>query len=249
MKKDTLVLCLALNGYFWRYRSNIQTHKAYSEKHGYNYILINQPQICLLGIESVWLKITILREAFKTEYKYILFLDSDTKIQIGAPDITQLIEKNFFLYVAKGYSDRINSGVMLYKNCMAARKFVNTLIENIHTPIPEQDAVGWGENGHIIHFAKNNSGVRVISQKWNNNEKKDLKDYVRHYSAGPLRQEYSSTKVEYLMFMLYQAFLSLCKYALHIENFLFAKRLSFIEKLEAFTQKIVANHPELNRHI
>ena len=53
--------------------------------------------------------------------------------------------------------------------------------------LPDEDNVGWGENGHVIHYSHGCDFVKELDLKWNNTYKIDLEDYIRHYNAGPLR--------------------------------------------------------------
>ncbi|SMF54596.1 hypothetical protein SAMN02745866_03470 [Alteromonadaceae bacterium Bs31] len=186
-----LIFTLAAAGYDWLYKKNIQSHKAYIAKHAYSYSVVNRPRLTTLGLELVWLKIYLMREALKSNYDWLVCLDADTEIRPSCPAIESLEKQGKSIYLAKGYSDRINSGVLILRNDNNSRAFINNIIQNQLKPLAPEDDVGWGENGHVIHFAKNNPYVEIIDKRWNNNSDCEMKDFIRHYSAGPMRAKHT----------------------------------------------------------
>ena len=86
--------------------------------------------------------------------------------------------------------------MMLVRNDPAAVDLFKTILANALSPVPPEDNVGWGENGHVIHYVKTFPGLKILGTEWNNNQNPALRDYIRHYSAGPMRQYYSFTASE-----------------------------------------------------
>lgn len=198
---DTLVFSVAVNGYHWRYRRLLNTQKQYAERHGYHYVVIDRPLFSVLGNETAWLKLSIARWALESGYQRVFYIDADAEVRDTTPALDTIIEADKSIYAARGYSGRINSGVLLFVNTPAARGFLDKVIDNIDTPLPIEDDVGWGENGHIIHFLHNESAFYELPATWNNNHSPDLIDYIRHYSAGPLRKYYSPAWLDRVAFI------------------------------------------------
>ena len=91
------------------------------------------------------------------------------------------------MYLAKSYSGRYNSGVLLIKNHNKVRRLLNTIVTARDKPILAENDVGWGENGHIIEYTKDCQFVSTLNRSWNNTYDPYLNDYIRHFSFGPLR--------------------------------------------------------------
>lgn len=211
MRSQTLVFSVAINGYHWKYRKNIDSHRAYAKRQGYRYVVVDRPVISLLDMECAWLKVALMIEALRAGYQWVLFVDADAEIKPGAPAIESLDEQGKCLYMARGYSQRINSGVLIAKQSEEACIFFRQVLESSDMPLPVADDVGWGENGHIIHFAKNNPGLKLISRRWNNNGDLFLRDHIRHYSAGPLRGKYQTGFIDQCRFLLSHYYLAVLK--------------------------------------
>ncbi len=232
MQEQSLLFSIAINGYHWEYKKNIESHKAYASRYGYRYVVVDKPSISLLDMECAWLKIALIIEALRAEYDWVAFVDADAEIKANAPPIESLAETGKSIYMAKGYSGRINSGVMIAQKSEEAIQFFTQVLENYDLTLPEEDSVGWGENGHIIHFAKNNPNIKLISRRWNNNDDFFLPDYIRHYSAGPMRERYVPGLVNHLRFLLSHYYLAVIK-RLSRESFSdvnFRRRLSALVK-------------------
>ena len=184
---DTLVFCVALNHYDRIYAANLDSHRAYAERHGYAYALVNRPVWATVD-EAVWLKLELLRRALAAGWRQVLFLDADCALQAAAPALDQAAAATASVCLAPGFSGNLNSGVILVRNDEAARAFLERVIGLADTTVPEQD---WGENGHIIHVGKTHGGVTLLDRRWNNNADPALADFIRHYSAGgPMRPLY-----------------------------------------------------------
>ena len=182
----TLVFSIALNGYQLLYSDYIKSHKRYASNHGYHYEVISKPYYTSLGKECAWLKISLLLRALNTGFDAVMFVDADAYIKSTAPPIDTLFEKNKSIYMAKGYSGRFNSGVIILQNATQSKNWLRQLLANCNKAAKNDD-IGWGENGQVIAHSINNQFVKTIDSKWNNNYKPELDDYIRHFSAGPLR--------------------------------------------------------------
>lgn len=188
MKSDVLVFSIALNGYQWTYKRHLCSQKRYCKEMGFEYVTVSQPKVSKLGIECCWLKLHLMRAALEKGYKFVLFLDADAYVSRSAPNILQNVDDSHFVYMAKGYSGRFNSGVILLKNCNEALDWLTKIIESHGQPIPEDDDVGWGENGHVIHVTKQFSGIKCLYNSWNSTYLPCRSDYIHHYSHGPMRK-------------------------------------------------------------
>jgi hypothetical protein len=238
-----------MNGYYWEYKKNLQSHAAYAVRHGYRYVVIDRPQISLLGMECVWLKVALMREALKAGYDWVMFVDADAEIQTSAPAIESLQEEGKSIYLAKGYSGRVNSGVLIASQAKASLEFFERVLSGHGSELPPEDDVGWGENGHIIHFAKNNPSVKTISTRWNNNRDPYLRDFIRHYSAGPLRSSYRPGFVNHLFFLAHRYFVALARRLSRVSG---TKSPSFMSRLNSLveaarTQSDAFLYPEIRR--
>jgi hypothetical protein len=187
MEHNVLVFSIALNGYQWLYKDCIASHRRYVDRHGYTYQVVTRPYATSIGVECCWLKITLMIEALENGYDAVLFVDADAYVQSHAPKLSSVLLPNKFIYLAKSYSGRYNSGVLLIKNHSKVRLWLNTIVTARHQPILAENDVGWGENGHIIEYTKHCQFVSTLNRSWNNTYDPDLNDYIRHFSFGPLR--------------------------------------------------------------
>ncbi len=186
--RDLLVFSIALNGYQWIYRKNLKTHRQYAEKINADYALIDNPKFVSTGTECCWLKIPLILAAFNRGYKSVLFLDADAFVTNSAPDIRLEIDKESDILMAKGVSGRWNSGVIFAINSAKTIEFLNEVLARRREDVDIANSVGWGENGHVIQVASEKDGVSELSLKWNNTFACHLDDYIRHFSAGLLRE-------------------------------------------------------------
>lgn len=244
----TLVFTLALNGYQWRYSQLIKTHNHYASKHGYEYVAVTRPRFSMLGLEVAWLKIKLIQHALRAGYDWVMFLDADTQVSQSTPSIQELNQTGKSIYMGEGFSGRINSGVIIIKNSLQARTLFTTIINRATDPIPTEDDVGWGENGHIIHYAKNCDFVAVLDSKWNNNHDKALDDYIRHYSRGPLYEEFQPTIHESFLSGLYHYALAVAK-RLVVDSNISApsqaiNKYRFNQRLNTTLRKVLNRYPQ-----
>ncbi len=186
-KPKTLVFSIAFKGYQYLYENFLASHQAYAERFGYNFLAISKPGFCFLGMECAWLKLSVLHRALQLGYDTVMFVDADACIAENAPAIESCLQAGKYLYMARGYSGRFNSGVIIARNHAELREDLRRLLAAPHTPIPAEDQVGWGENGHLIHLARRRAYVGELDWRWNNNYQLEQADFIRHYSAGPMR--------------------------------------------------------------
>lgn len=194
-----LVISMGFNGYQWMWRRVIESHKAYCDKYGYDYLFVEKPSFTTLTMECAWLKIPLILSALSSGREWAFFIDSDAVIAGDCPPIESLGEPGKSLFMVNGYSGRLNSGVIVARNEPEVRELLSKILESALMPLPPEDDIGWGENGHVLHYAKKFPGLKVLGTEWNNNQDPNLKDYVRHYSAGPMRHIYKFTWLERLM--------------------------------------------------
>ncbi|AFU99799.1 hypothetical protein [Simiduia agarivorans] len=182
-----LVLSFVAGGYHWRYARELESQRVYAARMGYDFRLAVLPVLHRLGPELVWFKIHLIRAALQRGYDWVLFVDADARIQSECPPVEPSLHKDKSIYLTRGYSGRFNSGVMLFRRTNASFEFLITLLRHRTDVVPAEDDVGWGENGHVIHFAKANPSVQALDERWNNNGRPLAADYIRHFSAGPMR--------------------------------------------------------------
>lgn len=132
-----------------------------------------------------------------------MYVDADCQIQHDCPAFETVNQSDKYLFVAPGFSGRINSGVIIAHHHASALEAIDVVIDNRKKTLPDEDSVGriygGGENGHIIHYRKNNPIVALLDQRRNNNHTPSLVDYIRHYSAGgPMRSLYTMDMVSRL---------------------------------------------------
>lgn len=241
----TLVLCLALNGYHALYRNHIEKHRAYAQQQGYEYLCVERPRLTLLDIECTWLKISLIIKALEQKYDWVVCLDADTEVRTSTPNVESLYVDGKYIYMAKGFSNRFNSGVLILKNHGKTLRFMRQVFANHDKALVACDDVGWGENGHIIYFAKRFDIVQEIDKRWNNNHCLALADYIRHYSYGPLHQSYSVKVSDKLEYQFWHYALAIWKryhkLVLHLTP---TRPKSFIYHLDKLTGSVCNDHPE-----
>jgi hypothetical protein len=209
--ENILVFSIALNGYQWRYRKYLASHLRYAEKFNYHYQVVTRPTFSSLGTECCWLKLTLMQAALETGYQYVVFLDADAFVQTSCPEITTITRNDKYLYMAKGYSNRFNSGVMIVKNHRKLRQWLTLLIANQNKAVRIENDVGWGENGHVIEFSHNCDFVQELPQAWNNTYSTALADFIRHQNCGPLRSNFFDNLFHKILFSLASRATSLAK--------------------------------------
>lgn len=187
MTDKTLVFSIALNGYQWMYQKELASHKHYAQKCDYEYQAITRPYFSALGVECCWLKLTLMRTALLGGYQNVMFIDADAMVQLNCPPIETLFIANKHIYMAKGYSNRFNSGVLIAQKNRQVIDWLTRVIDSRMHNVLDKNSVGWGENGHIIELSHNCSFICEMDQKWNNTYDLHMTDFIHHQNCGPLR--------------------------------------------------------------
>lgn len=195
MKRKILVFSIALEGFEQKFADCIKTQIEYCNCFQYEYVLLKQAPYHLSRDEAGWLKVPMIKAGLAARYEWVAFLDADCEIRPHTPSFPEYLsalstDKTVFL--APGFSGRINSGVILVKNSPEAVEFFDTILSNVDFEIPApEDRVGWGENGHFIYYGKNHPTVFLLEHTmWNNNSHLNDQSYIQHYVTGPMREWY-----------------------------------------------------------
>ena len=198
IRSNTLVFSIALNGYQWLYKDFLHSHERYANRYGYDYQAVTKPMFTSLGVECCWLKLTLIQNALIRGYERVLFVDADAQISDRAPQILDEQFNQGHVLMARSYSGRFNSGVMLVKNHALVIDWLAQVLANKNKKVAAENSVGWGENGHIIECSKGSNIVGELDPRWNNTQFKDLADYIRHFNYGPLRSGRTINALHYL---------------------------------------------------
>ncbi len=242
MENKTLILSIALNGYQWIYNKELKSHKQYAQKYGYAHQAVTRPYISALGVECCWLKLTLMRTALLSGYDTVLFLDADAMVSPRCPPLIKAFQKNKYIYMAKGYSNRFNSGVLIARNNVRTIEWLTRVINARLNKVQKENDVGWGENGHVIELSKAISFIVELDQKWNNTFDYQLNDYIRHHNCGPMRTSFIKIFFHKVVFFLSARILAFInRYPLNsgqkqVENVLLHE-----------TNKILSIYPKLAR--
>jgi hypothetical protein len=191
-----LIFSIAFNGYEDVWARCIASHRDYASRIGADYAFIGSDQPVTLLMESTWLKIPLLLAALKSGRTPVLYLDADTMICPAAPDFRDVATGEGDLFMAKGFSGRVNAGVIMVRHSPRLFALLSRILLNAGINLPDEDKIGWGDNGEIIHFTHRYPGLTVLPREWNNNTDPNLPDFIRHFSAGPLRAAYAMTDTE-----------------------------------------------------
>tara|TARA_R110001583_G_scaffold18141_3_gene72592 strand:- start:4967 stop:5698 length:732 start_codon:yes stop_codon:yes gene_type:complete len=240
MKQKTLILSIALNGYQWMYNKELKSHQHYAQKYGYVHQAVTRPFVSALGVECCWLKLTLMRTALLSGYDNVLFLDADTTVHPNCPALTQDFQEGKYVYMAKGYSNRFNSGVLIVRKHEKTIDWLTRIIDARFNNLQKENDVGWGENGHVIEFSKGVPFIVELDQKWNNTFDYHLEDYIRHQNCGPMRTGYFNNLFHKIVFFLSARILTFINHkrllsdTKQVENILFSE-----------TNKIISIYPKL----
>lgn len=202
MTNKTLIFSIALNGYQWMYKKELESHKHYANKYDYDYQAVTRPYFSSLGVECCWLKLTLMRTALAAGYQRVMFIDADAKVTRNCPAIETLFIDNKHIYMAKGYSNRFNSGVLIVRNNKQVIDWLTRVIDSRMLSVANKNSVGWGENGHIIELSQNCPFIQEIDQRWNNTYDHNMTDFIHHKNCGPLRTGFIENFIHRLIFCL-----------------------------------------------
>ena len=174
---NALVFTIALGGYERLFRSCIDAHMSYCRRCSYEYVLVNQTPRPLHLDEAAWLKMPLIKSALVRGYMWVAFIDADCDVRPSAPCLSDnlgSLHKSKSVFVAPGFSGRINSGVILVRNSTAALDLLNKVIDNADNKVPAEDRAPY-ENGHMIYFGKTHPAVCMLEHHlWNNNSVLDV---------------------------------------------------------------------------
>lgn len=177
--------------YAEKYKRELQSQKAYAAKYGYDFYHININQEN--PGTAKWSKVENMIH-FLDRYYIVLLLDSDCYVRPNAPDIISQIEHGKTIYMAKGYSGRFNSGVILAVSSVLSREYFRKVLSSRNNTVSAQSFVNkTGENGHIIEISNHPKYHHIFKQLsfiWNNNKFPQRADFIRHYSSGPMKAIY-----------------------------------------------------------
>ncbi|MFQ3193276.1 MAG: lipopolysaccharide biosynthesis glycosyltransferase [Colwellia sp.] len=243
MSNKTLVLSIALNGYQWMYKNELETHKSYAKKFGYSHQAVIRPYLSTLGVECCWLKLTLIRTALLSGYDIVIFLDADTIVNASCPALNAVIQDEKYIYMAKGYSNRFNSGVLIAKSNKKTITWLTRVIDSRFSSIQDKNKVGWGENGHVIEFSQGVSFIKELDKKWNNTFDYQLDDYIRHFNCGPMRTSIINNFFHKTVFCLSAKIVAFMSRNLSAYNQKFSEDILFRE-----TNIILSLYPKLLYH-
>ena len=187
-----VLVTIATHGFQYLWLNCIESHQRYADRYGYDYDLIttnDHPELT-----PHWSKVKVCI-ALLREGRDVLLIDSDAYIRPTTPRFTDLLdrEKGCDIFIAKGWSGRPNSGVVFLRagaDSMGVR-FLEECLANRHKVLPEEDRVtDYGENGHFIHFLKQDPfqpKTFILDERWNRIKLRATSgDFIIHYT-GPMR--------------------------------------------------------------
>jgi hypothetical protein len=193
MKSNVLMFSIGLNGYDIVYSNFITSQRLYAKKNFYEYLIVTHPLWNHQASDSSWLKIPLILAALRKGYEWVFFIDADCDIRLHTPRLESIEVPGKYLYLANGYTGRVNAGVIIVKNTAETQKLFESILEKAETSVPRENQAPY-ENGHVIHYSKGCEFLQTLDLRWNNNMDKKLNDYIRHYSNGSLmRKHYKVT--------------------------------------------------------
>jgi hypothetical protein len=181
-----LVISVALRDFKTIFGGCLRTHKAYCDRHGYRYLLVDSLPTLLSPSDCSWLKIPLMIHALEAEWDWVMFVDADCEIRSSCPPLDHVEQPAKSVFMAHGFSGRYNAGVIIARCSADSIDFLQAVWKHAEQPVPEGDRAPY-ENGHVIHFGKQNPAIGVLARTWNNNVAFERDSYIQHYSAGRLR--------------------------------------------------------------
>lgn len=191
--QPTLVT-IATDGFQYLWLHCIESQQRYAACHGYDHQLMTTNAYPTLPPH--WAKVKACLALLMGGHNVFL-LDSDACIRAHAPRFTDLLEREpgCDIFIANGWSGRPNSGVVLFRGGAGslAPAFLERCLANRHKELPEEDRVtAHGENGHFIHFLKDEpfrSKTFILDERWNKIVPPATSgDFIIHYT-GPMRAQ------------------------------------------------------------
>lgn len=194
------VLTVSTPNYSKEWRFCIDSQIKYSRRYNFFSKVVDP-----IGIEghAKWAKLILALEILKDGHD-VLLIDADAEISHTCPSFIEILNEhiNYDIFIANGISGRPNSGVMILRGGTnsCAIKFLEQILKARNTAVPKEDFVtGEGENGHVIHFLKQEpykSKYYELSQQWNCSlVSKARNAFIRHYT-NDLRRHLKSLMVQ-----------------------------------------------------
>jgi hypothetical protein len=183
----TLVFSIGINGYGWAWSSCVRSHRKFAKHWSFDYACVDLPWT-VSPTEAAWLKVPLIIRALEVGlYRWVLFLDADTRVRYDSPDFRCVATTDYDVYMAHGHSGRLNSGVIMVRSSERSLDFFRAVLSDCENTVPSEDAAPY-ENGHIIKHGKANPVVGLLERRWNNTAERTLVDYIRHFT-GPMAAE------------------------------------------------------------
>ena len=175
-----LLLSVAVNGYALVFKDNLSSHARYAHRNGYTHCVVDRAGK-IASSHAPWLKVVLTLEALRRGYDLVIAIDADCLIRDNAPEIACVLRSGKCLYMARGFSGRLNSGFFVAVNSAGCLQLLEEVVGNCEREVDDRD---WGENAHFDYFAAQYSGLQELDARWNNNFRPGLNDYVRHFCGG-----------------------------------------------------------------
>lgn len=191
--RPTLVT-IATDGFQYLWLHCVESQQRYAARHGYDHQLMTTN--AYPALPPHWAKVTACM-ALLTQGHDVFLLDCDVCIRAHAPRFTDLLEwePGYDIFIANGWSGRPNSGVVVFRGGAhsTAAAFLDRCLANRHKQLPAEDRVtAHGENGHFIHFLKEEPfrlKTFLLDDRWNKIVPPAISgDFIIHYT-GPMRAQ------------------------------------------------------------
>lgn len=230
-----VVFSIALNGYGFGYRSCLKSHREYAHRIGAEHVVVSKPNVDDPSY-SAWLKVSLLRTTLQDGYDWVAYIDADCMVSVTAPDFSEHFDgEEGSVFMGKGWSGRINSGVIFARRNEESVRFFQEVIDSAENPVPDEDRKDLKfENGNIIYIARVRGGVTIMGQEWNNISDPALPDNIRHYT-GKMRDLYTRSLTDRILFKISRMVFARIKAAP------VSRSVGFVEKLEDLTQTVYAS--------
>lgn len=193
------ILSVHTPAYLQKWSAHVASQRRYAARFDYEFVSVTLPRENTPADRGMvqWRKLFFLKSLLQTHAR-VLLLDTDVLVQPHAPDIRQTLVEDKLIYMARGHSGRYNSGVMFVVSHPKSISFLQAVVDSRGTPVSAENYVNdYGENGHIIQWANHpdfRDLIGELDQRWNNNADPKLRDFFRHFSAGPLRRHSNPAK-------------------------------------------------------
>gem|GEM_PF-2793016 len=201
-----LVFSVGLNGYHVGYRTCIETQREYARRIGADYYIATKPFVRYPAL-AAWLKLTFMSANLIQGYEEVAYIDADCLVRPHAPDFSETMVATGSIFMAKGRSGRLNSGVIFARSSSESKLFLDRVLASATESIPlEARANLRFENGNIIYVDEKYGGVTEIDQVWNNSSIPEMDDYIRHFT-GPMKAEFRAPITDQIQYRLLKSIL------------------------------------------